>query len=98
MSDNDEAGRVEDNLVVIRDYLEENFTNYQMTEDEGTPHMYWRFTLTQLKPAYESFKLQVGWPRLADRTNTPPSITRLLDVEKVAAEMRKVRGEYFIWG
>jgi len=98
MSENDEARRIEENLVVIRAYLGENFPNYHMAEDEGTPHMYWRLTLTQLKPAYESFKLQVGWPRLADRKNTPKSIERSLIAEDVAAEMRKVKGEYFIWG
>ena len=98
MSENDEFRRIEEKLVGIRAYLVKNFPNYQITEDEGTPSTCWRFTLTQLRPAYESFKLQVGWPRLADRKNTPKSIERSLIAEDVAAEMRKVKGEYFIWG
>ncbi len=98
MSENDEARRIDEKLVVIRAYLVKSFPNYQITEDEETPSTCWRFTLTQLRPAYESFKLKVWWPRLADRKNTPQSIERSLIAEDVAAEMRKVKGEYFPWG
>ncbi len=98
MSENDEARRIDEKVVVIRAYLGKKFLNFQITEDEADPSTCWRFTVTQLRPAYESFKLQVGWPRLADRKNTPKSIERSLIAEDVAAEMRKVKGEYFIWG
>jgi hypothetical protein len=47
----------------------------------------------------KQYTLQVSWPRLSDKGNSPEYIKRQLDIDNVAERMRTTEnGEHFAWG
>ena len=96
MSKETEDAFVKENQQVIRDYLNEKFKGFDVTDTPNPPlsHM---FIVT--RSAEERYSVKVTWPQISDKNNTPAKMKQLLVAHDVAGRMRgKSQGEYFAWG
>ena len=87
---------VKENQQAIRDYLNEKFKGFDVTDTPNPPlsHM---FIVT--RSAEERYSVKGTWPQISDRSNTPAKMKQLLVAHDVAGRMRgKSQGEHFIWG
>jgi hypothetical protein len=96
MSNEAEREHKEENVAIIRAYLQGEFKGFDISEQPDYPLSY-TFTVTKLKPPTQ-YKLKMSWPRISDGDYTPAKIKRLLINDDVAARMKAARGEYFSWG
>ena len=71
-------------LIIIRSYLKECFSEFDITEDQSYRPFYHKFTVVKLQPP-TSYKPQVSWPKIFDKRNAPAKIKRLLVIDDVAA-------------
>jgi len=87
---------VKENQQAIRDYLNEKFKGFDVTDTPNPPlsHM---FIVT--RSSEERYSVKVTWPQISDKNNTPAKMKQLLVAHDVAGRMRgKSQGEHFIWG
>jgi len=87
---------VKENQQAIRDYLNEKFKGFDVTDTPNPPlsHM---FIVT--RSSEERYSVKVTWAQISDRSNTPAKMKQLLVAHDVAGRMRgKSQGEHFIWG
>jgi len=96
MSNEAGTGHTEENVAIIRAYLQDFFQGFELNEQRDYPLSY-TFTVTRSNPPTQ-YKLKVSWPKISDRTNQPDKIKRLLSADDVATRMRAAQGEYCLWG
>jgi len=86
---------IKKNLAVIRAYLRSKFPGCVITE-ESHPSMYHAFTVRHEK-LHQSYKLKVGWSRLADRSHTQEKTRTELGHVDVASRMMQAGSNWFYW-
>jgi hypothetical protein len=87
---------VKENQQVIRDYLNEKFKGFEVT-DTPTPPLSHMCIVT--RSSEERYSVKVTWAQISDSSNTPAKMKQLLVAHDVAGRMRgKSQGEHFIWG
>lgn len=86
--------QIDDNLIVIRDYLKSKFPDYIITE-RSVPKLYHKFTVTNVK-VYKSYKLKVDWSRLLG-CSTPEGTRFDLNSDSVANWMIHAGEAYYYW-
>ena len=91
----EEWRRIEENLSVIRHYLQCKFPSCHISE-ESLPSRYYVFNVTHGTPL-RSHMLKVDWSRLSQRRTTPEDLLNVLYSNYVASGMVRAGDEYYAW-
>ncbi len=87
--------RIDENLCVIREYLNGKFPGCLITE-ECVPSRYHLFIVTH-GPPIKCHKLKVDWLRLCGRDCTPERTRTQLNIDSVASYMVRPGYSYYPW-
>ena len=91
MKNEDEEKRIQDNIQIIREYLLDQFKEFELTDGSDGHFGHW-FTVSNLS-TYRQHRVKVSGPRLADASNTPKRSRRQLALDDVAGRMRDPKNE-----
>ena len=92
----DEDDHIQENIGAVHTYLDKKFKGLKITDKSYAP-LFHIFTVFDEKE-YTVFKLSVGLPRLADKSNSPEYILLRLQAKKIADKMREHENVGCSWG